>query len=237
MKIEGEIMSTINKTTDYSQFQFYATNRKTIIDDLVASIKKENMLESFPILVNKDLYVIDGQHRLKAAMELNLPIYFIISDTLGEEHIPLCQIQKYWQLIDFYNYYYEKIEELKFIDQVVKITKDPLHLVLYSATGRKDPYIELRKGVVKLRKCPEELIKDFEKYVTLRDKVQILSPTKLTINIKRVLFEISYSSCYNETVMIKKVDKYPDEVMKAISFRDASNIKEWMMQKVYNRKR
>ena len=61
MKIEGEIMSTINKTTDYSQFQFYATNRKTIIDDLVASIKKENMLESFPILVNKDLYVIDGK--------------------------------------------------------------------------------------------------------------------------------------------------------------------------------
>lgn len=80
--------NTILQTTKYGMFRLDATNRKISqdkLDRMYAAIEKRNLLHLFPIVVSRNLTVIDGQHRLKVAEALNTPIYYIISDQMRIE--------------------------------------------------------------------------------------------------------------------------------------------------------
>lgn len=96
------------KTCDYDQFKFRDDNRKRIdtehIKRLIDSIQTQNLLEMRPIIVNQHMEVLDGQHRLLAAKELKLEIYYEIRE--HENYmVPLLNIQKEWTTYDFLNYY------------------------------------------------------------------------------------------------------------------------------------
>ena len=82
-------MSTIYKTTDYSQFKFLPGNRKIAGNILIESILEKNKLATHPIVVSKDMFVIDGQHRLDAASSLGIPIYYIIDEDFEPDDITL----------------------------------------------------------------------------------------------------------------------------------------------------
>lgn len=71
----------VNQTTDYKLFQDVKGNRsifKPHLNRLIEAIDKKNLLPQNPIIVNEKMQVIDGQHRLKAAEALGLPIYYIV---------------------------------------------------------------------------------------------------------------------------------------------------------------
>lgn len=99
----------MKKTQDYEIFKKHPNNRD--INDLnvskiVKSIKIKNLLQYRPIIVDKMMQVIDGQHRLEAAKKLNLPIYYQIQEEESTEDIFLLNAnQKPWSSEDFLNYY------------------------------------------------------------------------------------------------------------------------------------
>lgn len=71
----------MNETKNYKMFNFLKVNRKVDKESLHykrlrKAIQKTNTI--IPIIVNDDYDVIDGQHRLTIAEELNMPIPFII---------------------------------------------------------------------------------------------------------------------------------------------------------------
>lgn len=102
----------IKKTSDLSQFKRHKNNRA--IDDqnlkkIIFSIKAKNLLEYRPILVDKDMFVIDGQHRLEAARSLAMDIYYQIKDESDAEDIVLLNAnQKSWSRQDYIQYYVSK---------------------------------------------------------------------------------------------------------------------------------
>lgn len=82
----------ISSTTDYKQFKLKQGNRpivKGMVQRLISSIEKRNLLSANPIIVNKNMEVIDGQHRLMAATKLKAPIYYIMVDKSGIEDVYL----------------------------------------------------------------------------------------------------------------------------------------------------
>lgn len=82
----------IQATKDYSQFKLKKGNRAVVqgvVKRLVKSIEKKNLLEANPLIVNKKMEVIDGQHRLMAAKELNIPIYYVVLDMAELEEVHL----------------------------------------------------------------------------------------------------------------------------------------------------
>lgn len=105
-------MPKIQSTDNYDKFKFCEFNRKidkNHVKKLLTSISSNNLLEFCPILVDNKMQIIDGQHRLMAAKELNLPIYYQIKeDAVDEDIVLLNASSKRWSLEDYVNYYAKK---------------------------------------------------------------------------------------------------------------------------------
>jgi len=96
---------TVYETTNYDLFHLLPENRpvdKAHVRKLMAFITERNLLRVQPLEVTADMGLIDGQHRLAAARELGLPVYYKIGEQLREEDITaLNMARKNWQATDY----------------------------------------------------------------------------------------------------------------------------------------
>jgi hypothetical protein len=98
----------MEKTLDYSIFKQRYDNRPLHIphvESLKESLRQKNMLVVNPIIVNEDFEVIDGQHRLQAAKELGLEVYYIIIRNYSPKDIQLLNTTRGWLLYDYFDFY------------------------------------------------------------------------------------------------------------------------------------
>ncbi len=101
-----EVFGKVYRTINYAQFSFVKANREVsgaAVDRLVIEIQRKNMLSTNPMIVDRDFNVIDGQHRLSAAMKLREPIYYTFSDdnvTVDDIARMTAQVRS-WKLDDF----------------------------------------------------------------------------------------------------------------------------------------
>jgi hypothetical protein len=102
----------IKETEDYSMFKKHPSNREFNEDNIrkiMKSMQIKNMLEYRPILVDKDFFIIDGQHRLEAAKRLKVPIWYQIETNSAPEDMYLLNAnQKKWTLHDYLHFYCEQ---------------------------------------------------------------------------------------------------------------------------------
>lgn len=97
------------QTTEYEIFKDIISNRE--VDDkhvrkLSRSIEENNLLHLNPIIVDHELRVVDGQHRLEAAKLLQVPIYYIQDNKVTRKAISkLNSNQKNWSTMDYINFY------------------------------------------------------------------------------------------------------------------------------------
>lgn len=93
------------KTRDYSIFKDIDGNRKintSHVDKLAEAIDRKNLLQYIPILCNEYMEVIDGQHRLSAAVKLGLEVHYEKVPGLRiEDVMQLNTNSKSWTLSDF----------------------------------------------------------------------------------------------------------------------------------------
>lgn len=78
----AEQSTAIEQTKSYQMFKFDKSNRpidQRHLSKLTEAIRNRNLLKEFPILVTVDYVVIDGQHRLRAAEQLNVPIFYTVT--------------------------------------------------------------------------------------------------------------------------------------------------------------
>lgn len=99
----------ISITRDYKKFKLIKGNRVIVrrhVDRLARSITANNLLASNPIIVNAKMEVIDGQHRLAAAEQLQVPIFYVISEVANlDDIIRLNSEQKVWSTEEFVRSY------------------------------------------------------------------------------------------------------------------------------------
>ena len=111
----GIVQSTIN----YKMFKLSPANRPIDPKHLMRlhdTIEKKNLLREFPIVVSTDMVVLDGQHRLKVAESLQVPIYYITTDRADVTDIADSNANtKHWKSEDYLHYYCNKnfLEYLK----------------------------------------------------------------------------------------------------------------------------
>lgn len=97
------------KTVDYGIFKNINGNREITpahVVGLATAIERKNLLEHFPLLVNERMEIIDGQHRLMAAVKLGVPIYYDVIPGLHIEDIMSINTHsKNWSVHDFIEAY------------------------------------------------------------------------------------------------------------------------------------
>jgi hypothetical protein len=140
------------KTQNYEMFKFMLNNRKInegLVKRLIASIKKIGYLEGKPIIVNHDMIVIDGQHRLEACKRLSLPIYYSISNVCpNEAMIHLNMNQQIWRLEDYIHSWAESgkqvYKDLIDFENLYKLGVSNNLVIFRTGTRKAD---DVRKGV------------------------------------------------------------------------------------------
>ncbi len=99
----------LQKTTDYKIFKKINSNReinKSHLRKLITGIERKNLLYLFPIVINKDNEVVDGQHRLKAAEELGLPVFYLVDNNITKADIAMVNSnRKAWAMRDYVEFY------------------------------------------------------------------------------------------------------------------------------------
>lgn len=100
------------ETDDYSIFNKYKDNRDiapTLVKRFEIALKQNNLTKFRPIMVNSKMEVIDGQHRLQAAKNLHIKIWYAVKqDFVETDLIDLNSIGEIWKFDDYFKYYIKK---------------------------------------------------------------------------------------------------------------------------------
>jgi hypothetical protein len=154
-------MTKVLTTRNYSQFLSLDDNRD--LNQTHLGKLKESMQEVYlfnPIIVNEKLEVIDGQHRLEACKQLNLPVRYITVEGYGIREVQVMNAySKNWGPKDYLDSYvkngytdyiaYKAFQEKYGFDHQV-------NLILLSNNDKSRGYEEFNNGkfkIVNLRKA------------------------------------------------------------------------------------
>ena len=100
----GKKVNEVYQTKDYSIFTFRSDNRvinKSHVKNIANNMKVRGWERGSYVVINKKGEIIDGQHRVTAAMETGIPISYILETTAGFETIRnLNSRQKNWAITD-----------------------------------------------------------------------------------------------------------------------------------------
>lgn len=114
----------ILKTKDYDKFKSHLKNRRIDfgkVSKLQSAIEQNNLLHLFPIIVDPEYFILDGQHRFEAAKHAGEELYYVISENgYGIQHVAQSNsFQSHWKLDDYILYYsasglepYKKLQHL-----------------------------------------------------------------------------------------------------------------------------
>lgn len=101
---DGREHNVVYLTTNYDMFNFSKFNRNVFLSP--EFLKQTELGFISPIIVNENMTVIDGQHRLTACKQLGLPVEYIIKEGLNEDDIVrMNTVQQPWKLINYIEAY------------------------------------------------------------------------------------------------------------------------------------
>jgi hypothetical protein len=99
----------VKSTRDYKIFRTIKGNRAIVhanINRITKSIMGMNLLNIFPVVVNERMEVIDGQHRLQVAKQLELEVFYkVVPGLTIKDVIAINSAQKEWKLSDYLECY------------------------------------------------------------------------------------------------------------------------------------
>lgn len=237
-------MLKIQKTTDYSQFKFISDiNRIPQPKYMIESILKKNMLETHPIICDKNLNVIDGQNRLRAAETLKLPIYFVVDEKIEASDISLCQVQNPWDAKDFLRFYKNSNENYAFIQEITTLYRLPIHFVIHCCSNSdKKVYNKFREGIFYISKDKDLLRRKFKELFEILNICKEFQDQlgkeafKVKNNGYKALWMFINKSAYSHKKMLQKMKCCCDNFVSCFMWDKTSHILESLLNKVYNYK-
>ena len=205
----------ILKTTDYDQFKIKKGNRgvsKQMVRKLTNSISKNNLLSANPGIVNKEGYIIDGQHRLEACKILKIPFYYVIFDPASLTEIQLLNANmKVWSSLDFMESY------IALGNKNYQIFKDFIEKYKFPFTMSRvmleEPYaLHLKRGNSDIFKSGKMQIPDLKKSIQIADEMAewmeyAHESTKTSVRFYEAIFRMQkYHSEEKQALMLKLIE-------------------------------
>ena len=212
----------IKSTRDYDKFKLLSCNRYQNKEELKSSpefkrlkqsISQDNQLHAFPILVNGRGEVIDGQHRLLAAKDLGMPIYYIEDKNINTNVMQLTNTAvKKWGLIDHINFFADHYKNEEYINllKLMKSSKmSSKALLLLLAGDSKTIYEVIKNGkfMMPKKKNIEEVIESYQGFIAYCEDKHITPMSMFKCNkfVKAFNWLVSTSG-YKEKILYSSLD-------------------------------
>jgi hypothetical protein len=204
----------MESTIDYSIFKEFNSNREVEqkhVNRLVVAINKRNLLHANPIKVDKDMRVVDGQHRLAAAKVLGVPIYYEQDSLTREDIAMLNSNQKNWTAMDYINFYtVEKNESFLKLSGLINHYPDmAVSALLTLSNGEGKRSLELLKegtlDVSNIEHCRE--VCDMCKDLNRRFQKDFVFDSRFPLALSAAL----NAENFNPEILIEKIAASPRE--------------------------
>ncbi|MBO9674445.1 MAG: ParB N-terminal domain-containing protein [Sphingobacteriaceae bacterium] len=223
----------LQNTKDYESFRYLLSNRevnKLHVGRLVKSIAKNNLLHLNPVIVNPNMEVIDGQHRIAAAELLGVPVYYQIDNNVSKKDLSdLNSVKKNWSTMDYINYW--TIEKAPGFDELSKFLSlypampPSTALMLLSEDGSRD-INALKAGYVdtgNMARALElaEIIKKFRNIIDFAyDRNFILS-----------IYKVFKTGKYDHEIMDKRLETQSRSLVKCATIKQYIDL----IEEIYNK--
>lgn len=236
---EKKVSGSVYCTKNYSLFKPLLGNR-TVLENrkqlLISSIKQNGWITN-PIIVNKNMEIIDGQHRYEALKELNMPIeYVICEDATIQDCIALNIKQQNWKLSDYIKCYAEMGNDdyVFLMEQLKKYHgKIPDSVIIHLAGNMRNDGVP--SNIIKSGKYHAVDRESVDKRMAfIIDMFSIIGKKRGRTRLWGNVFKFVYYSDVIENTRMKDVlNKYIAEVTPAVTTDQAIMV----LEKIYNRNR
>jgi hypothetical protein len=207
----------ILQTTNYSIFKFINFNRdfkSRQLEKLKKVLRVNNLLHLHPILVNEDMEVISGQHRLMAAKELRLPIFYMKTDVEYDHILDANNVQLRSSIMDIVKYYavkdklvdYLKLKE--YLENCKVSTKAFFALYMGDAGTTTLEAIYYGRFILRYEDRLKNILESYEKFIDFA-KERHLKPIKLfrTFNFCWAYRTLILNPLYEEERFFSKLEQ------------------------------
>jgi hypothetical protein len=226
----------MESTKDYKMFKEFTSNREVDhkhVNKLIYSIQEKNLLHAHPIIVDRQMRVIDGQHRLAAAERLGVEIFYVVSDLDRKAISILNSNQKNWKALDYINFYtVEKVNSFVILSGMLNKYPEMSHsaiLSLCSSEGRRN-IAELKNGFIGVENVDIATeICDFCKdlFNRLGDKYKFVFDSRFPLALLKAFKDPKFAP----NTLLTKIEAAPR------AFVQCHTVKQYleMIQEIYNR--
>ena len=234
----------IQRTSDYSIFKKSNLNRDVVpshVKKIKRELERENNLHLNPIICNGEMEVISGQHRLEAATQLGLDIYYICDPDVSYDFIlnansvqrsnTLKEVVEYWSKKD-------KKEDYITLQKYMTRTKLSVKSLLGLLFGQSDKLMGdlLRTGKFVMPKTTEKVEKIVDGFLRFLDYCHNKKITPLIMfvgnNFTMAFRNVYIVEDFNEDIFYRKLDQ------KWFEIKPQVNTAEWtkLLLSIYNYK-
>lgn len=223
----------IQNTTQYDCFKYIVSNREinnAHVNKLVKSITKNNLLHLNPVIVNPNMEVVDGQHRIAAAEILQVPIYYQVDDKVSKKDLSdLNSVKKNWSTMDYINYWtIEKAIGFDILSKFLSVYPSippSTALMLLSADGSRDVN-SLKGGYVDTSNMDTatEMAEIIKKYRNLIDFAY-------DRNFILAIYKIFKTGKYKHEVMEKRLEHQSRSLVKCATIKQYIDL----LEEIYNK--
>jgi len=209
----------VYSTKNYSQFKTITGNRdvnRANVKKIMDSMKVEHL--RVPAIINKRGEVCDGQHRLEACKQLELPFYFIVLPNYELKEVQEINAnQRNWKDMDFLNSFVKRHAEdrTKFLPYVTMsdmvehydFSLISLLTIVYEGNTNQTVVEHFRSGKTTITQ--EEILEIVDVIDDLKSIKEFLPKRAFTKSFVSSFMAIRTFEEYNITQLLQGLDKNP----------------------------
>lgn len=224
--------------TDYSKFILNDFNRNpSHYKKIKAAIVKNDRARYMPILVDKNMNIVDGQNRFLACKELGKPIYFVVAQDISINDAPdINSASKNWTMTDYVQHFAKRGREpyIKMLDLAAKYGQRLSVIAQFAKSREKTRSTSdiVKQGIFEFKTGinVEDFFKHmatFQKYYSFAGKESFIRAALKLYNHKDYKAEIMEKKLRNASGIVHdqpRTDMMVDELIKLYNYRSRQPI-------------
>lgn len=195
-------------SNNYEWFKFLANNRK-ISKGQLNNLRKQfqifgNITEISPITVNKNGFILDGQHRRILCEEFDYPVYYHEVDAAKEITPAMNTNQKPWTAMNYVEFFAAYKPEYELLNRFISQNDTNFYLanaVLFPEQSRRPLYNKLKDGTLEVK----DQIVEGQKRMDVIAEIAELMQRPLTEVYARTILKCMYKENFDINRFITKL--------------------------------